>query len=156
MAEIETKVRQSGQFSKVDTEKSAVLEGMLSVWGRSVCPSNAMLGGYLANFVMFYVQRKRKPLRNWLWFDMWSCDATEMLMRSVEDEAADRKMEEERKQKAMETLKEAMEVRIKAKAGKGTMGVDAPDIAKLTVRRDDVVCLDDDSDDADEDIDLID
>ena len=63
-----------------------ILNDLLNAWNLSVCPSNAMLGGYLANYVMFYVQRKQKPLHNFLFFDMWSCEALEVLMRNEKDE----------------------------------------------------------------------
>lgn len=53
-------------------------------WNLCICPSNAMLGGYLANFVMFCVQRKEKPLNNFLLFDMWGTEAIEVCLESVE------------------------------------------------------------------------
>merc|ERR1712154_542662 len=84
--EIESKIRKSGQFKEIDMKNDKIVNDLLSVWNLSVCPSNAMLGGYLANFVMFYVQRKQKPLHNFLFFDMWSCECLEVLMRNQKDE----------------------------------------------------------------------
>eukprot|EP01083_Nonionella_stella_P023214 64205_1 len=78
-------VKQSGQFKEIDM-KNELVNDLLRMWNKSVCPTNAMLGGYLANFVMFYVQRKQKPLHNFLFFDMWSCEALEVLMKSEKNE----------------------------------------------------------------------
>merc|ERR1712154_133067 len=105
----------------------------------------------MANFVMFYVQRKRKPLRNWLWFDLWGCEATEIVMRSAEDEERDQKEEVDKKHEAMQSVREMMEVQLKEK-GKKAMDVDLDEkdgkevdgkrIAKLTVHSArETVCL---------------
>lgn len=151
--EIESKIQKSGQF-KVDQmgkEGAKVIGEMLAVWNLSVCPSNAMLGGYLANYVMFYVQRKQKPLHNFLFFDMWSCEGMEMLMRNAEDEKAEKERERKMKAQAMESVKSAVSI--------GAMNAqEQPDISKLTVKSQEngVVLLDDSDSDGDQDIDLID
>ena len=154
--EIESRVKQSGQFTEnqMEKERECAVEDMLSVWSLSVCPSNAMLGGYLANYIMFYVQRKQKPLLNFLCFDLWSCEGLEMLLRNAEDEQTAKLREREKKEK------DTLELSAKCK-GNGVMEVEEhPDISKLTVQGqptgggDQVVLLDDS--DNDEDIDLID
>ena len=64
-------------------EKSDELLNQLKYsWNLNICPSNAILGGYLANFVMFCVQRKEKPLNNFLLFDMWGTEAIQVCLES--------------------------------------------------------------------------
>ena len=135
--EIEKSVRGSGQFEEEDMSNEGLMNNLLNVWNLSVCPSNAMLGGYLANFVMFYVQRKQKPLHNFLFFDMWSNMALEVLMRNQEDE----KMHMEQKKK-------------KAVVANGNGHSAQVDISELSVkqkkRSNEIVLLDSDDEEEDE------
>merc|ERR1719242_528230 len=113
-------VQASGQFAENQMKGDQVAK-MCAVWNLSVCPANAMLGGYLANFVMFYVQRKQKPLYNFLFFDLWGCEAMEIQMMNAEDEAAAKEREAEEKAKAVKCAEiEAMDD-------------DQPDMSKLNV-----------------------
>eukprot|EP00484_Ammonia_sp_Unknown_P030392 CAMPEP_0197034710 /NCGR_PEP_ID=MMETSP1384-20130603/12726_1 /TAXON_ID=29189 /ORGANISM="Ammonia sp." /LENGTH=453 /DNA_ID=CAMNT_0042464665 /DNA_START=35 /DNA_END=1396 /DNA_ORIENTATION=- len=148
----ELKVKSSKQFDeKTMKDENNVLNQLLSVWNLSVCPSNAMLGGYLANFVMFYVQKKQKPLHNFLLFDMWNCEALEVLMRSESDEKQEKEQTQQqqendnKKSNAMEIDDDEDDDVVQSAAASKNESVD---ISKLSVKKsDDVVELDDSEDD---------
>ncbi|ETO24049.1 hypothetical protein RFI_13109 [Reticulomyxa filosa] len=76
---VETQTNNCPQFraDKTKTQNSChqLLAQIRNLWHVSVCPLNSMSGGFLANFVMSFIQRKEQPLRNVLLFDMWKCEA---------------------------------------------------------------------------------
>ena len=138
-----------------------VISNLLNVWNLSVCPSNAMLGGYLANYIMFYVQRKQKPLHNFLFFDMWNCEALEILMRNEKDEEIGNKLKQQKEKEIKAKNINKMDIdEIDEDDDIQTNGGDATaktvDISKLSVnkKKNEIVLLDSDDDDENEDIDL--
>ena len=123
------KVRKSNQFESEDIENGQELLNLMgSNWNLSVCPSNAILGGYLANFVMFYVQRKEKPLNNYLLFDMWNTEAIEIELYSNDSEKS----------------KAAMNANANIK---GMKRMETPDVSNINL-------IGDSDDDEEEDIDI--
>ena len=86
---IKKKVMESGQFNDGDMKDDNIGNEMLTFWNVSVCPTNAMLGAYLAKSVLDYLGKKDQPVQNFIFCNMWSNEAVQVLMRDKTDEFLD-------------------------------------------------------------------